>query len=98
MFDSSTACLAGTSIAISTLIRRDTGTIGIKGVKHMAKFYLDTQSQPEVGNQIHDSECSQLPAREQLQYIGSYSNPQAARTDVKMFHEKVSYCPHCLGQ
>ncbi|MBS98807.1 MAG: hypothetical protein CMI01_09035 [Oceanospirillaceae bacterium] len=63
----------------------------------MAKFYLNKEVQAEVGNQIHDSECDKLPARESLRYIGSYSNPQAAQQDVKMFHETVTFCPHCLG-
>lgn len=64
----------------------------------MAKFYLDLEAKNEVGNQIHESQCSHLPAKESLQYIGSYSNAQAAHYDVKMYHSLVTYCPDCVPQ
>ncbi|KEA65616.1 hypothetical protein ADIMK_0138 [Marinobacterium lacunae] len=64
----------------------------------MAKYYLDLEPKSDVGNQIHDSQCSQMPAKSALRYIGSYSNPEAARYDVKMYHDQVSYCPDCIKQ
>ncbi|TCK08265.1 hypothetical protein [Marinobacterium mangrovicola] len=64
----------------------------------MAKYYLHLEAQKEAGNQIHESQCSHMPEKAELRYIGSYSNPKAAHYDVKMFYPQVSYCPDCITQ
>ena len=64
----------------------------------MAKYYLHLEAKENEGNQIHESQCSHMPEKAALRYIGSYSNPAAAHYDVKMYYPQVSYCPDCIGQ
>ena len=63
----------------------------------MAKYYLNTQAQDEVGHQLHNEACPKLPSKDVLKYVGSYSNPEAAHYDMKMYFKPVTFCPDCLG-
>ncbi len=69
-----------------------------RGERTMAKYYLDTQAKDDLsGYHVHADDCSHMPAKESRYYIGSYSNPQAAVDDVKMYFKPVTCCPDCAA-
>ncbi len=60
----------------------------------MAEFFVNKQADSD--HTVHLSTCGQLPAQEQLMYIGSYASAQAAYKIATGYYPAVSYCPDCL--
>ena len=63
----------------------------------MAEFFVDRHPLADGGRNVHRNTCSQLPAVETLQYLGSYASNQAALTLATGYYHGVSGCPACIA-
>lgn len=62
----------------------------------MAEFYIDKKTDAAGDHLVHLSTCASLPAKENLLYLGAYSNAKATLNMAMDRYRQVSTCPKCL--
>lgn len=62
----------------------------------MAEFYIEKNPNETGVHIVHSSICSSLPAIENMQYLGAFSNAKAPVNKAVDRFPKVSTCPNCL--
>ncbi|MGR9045398.1 MAG: hypothetical protein ACU83N_08885 [Gammaproteobacteria bacterium] len=63
----------------------------------MAEFYIELNPQGNGDHVVHNSECSKLPAKEAVQYLGSISNCTSALKKAAERFKQVNGCSQCLS-
>lgn len=62
----------------------------------MAEFYVEINAQDNGEHVVHISECSLLPSKETMQYLGSISNTKSAvKKAAELLRKQASGCSHC---
>lgn len=62
----------------------------------MAEFYVEINAQEDGVHLIHKSECSLLPAKDAIHYLGSISNVGSAVKKASERFSKPTGCSHCI--
>lgn len=62
----------------------------------MAEFYVELNACDTGERFLHRAECTALPAKDTLRYLGAISNPTSAAKKASEFLKMVTPCPHCL--
>ena len=55
----------------------------------MAEFYVEINAQDSGEHMVHRAECSLLPSKETIRYLGSIASCASA------LKKAVQSCPHC---
>lgn len=64
----------------------------------MAEFYVELNAQSNGDHVVHISECSLLPSKDTMQYLGSISNTKSAvKKAAEVLRQQASGCSHCTG-
>lgn len=63
----------------------------------MAEFYIEKKASETGEHVVHSSKCSSMPAKENMQYLGAFSNAAAPVNKALNRYIKVSTCPKCLA-
>lgn len=63
----------------------------------MAEFFVAKTESEDLGNLVHDKDCSQLTSLSDFKYLGSYASSDAASKKAAGLYYRVSLCPACLG-
>lgn len=61
----------------------------------MAEFYVEINARENGDHVVHNAVCSELPAKEYIQYLGSISNCDSALKKASERLKQVNGCPHC---
>lgn len=62
----------------------------------MAEFYVEINAQNSGDHLVHTAECSLLPSKETVQYLGSISNTKSAvKKAAELLRKQASGCSHC---
>ena len=62
----------------------------------MAEFYVERVAQSDGTHIVHKSNCSMLPAKDAIQYLGAISNSGSALKKANQTYKLVNGCGHCL--
>lgn len=62
----------------------------------MAEFVLEKTGAESVQFAVHEQHCTQVKDKEELRYLGSYANAEAAYKKAVGWYSGVAYCPQCL--
>ena len=62
----------------------------------MAEFVLEKTDAEEMAFAVHNLNCATAKGKEDMLYLGSYSNALAAYNKAIGLHSGVGYCPDCL--
>ncbi len=66
------------------------------GVITMAEFYVEKNAQGNGDHVVHTADCSLLPSKETVHYLGSISNAKSAvKKAAELLRKQASGCPHC---
>ncbi len=63
----------------------------------MAEFFMNKAPIADGTHYLHRNDCGALPAFDTLEYLGSYSNTEAARVKADGLQHGVTLCPSCLA-
>ena len=63
----------------------------------MAEFYVEKSPTGTGAHVVHSSTCSAAPAKDDMRYLGAYSNAKAPVSKAANRYVKVSTCPSCLA-
>jgi hypothetical protein len=61
----------------------------------MAYYYVNTEAQPNGDHEVHEGDCSWLPAENNRKYLGWFSNCANAVTEAKKHYWKSNGCYWC---
>jgi hypothetical protein len=62
----------------------------------MAEFYVEINAQSSGDHVVHISECSLLPSKETVHYLGSISNTKSAvKKASEVLRQPASGCSQC---
>lgn len=61
----------------------------------MAEFYVEINAQSNGDHFVHRAECSQLPAKNTIRYLGSIASCASAIKKAAESFKQVNGCPHC---
>lgn len=64
----------------------------------MAEFFMNKEPLADGTHALHRNDCKALPALNTLEYLGSYSNAEAARVKADGLQFGVVFCSTCLQQ
>ncbi|MDO4780658.1 MAG: hypothetical protein Q3992_06500 [Bacteroides sp.] len=64
----------------------------------MDKYYVDINTMLGGGHEVHCCECSHLPNKENMIYLGFFSNCKEAIAEAKKHYENVYGCKHCCSK
>ena len=67
------------------------------GRTKMAEFFMNKEPHTDGTHTLHRNDCQELPAFETLEYLGSYSNVEAARVKADGLQFGVALCGSCLS-
>ena len=63
----------------------------------MAEFYVEITPQDNGLHVVHNADCSALPGKEAIYYLGSISNFTSALKKASERFIKVNGCSHCAA-
>jgi len=63
----------------------------------MAEFYIEINAQPNGDHVVHRSDCSMLPAKDGISYLGSISTCTSAVKKAAERFKQVNGCPQCAS-
>ena len=63
----------------------------------MAEFYVERVAQSNGDHIVHKSDCSLLPSKEAMQYLGAISNSNSALKKANQTFRQVNGCSQCLA-
>ena len=61
----------------------------------MAEFYVEIVAQGNGDHTVHKSDCSILPSKESIYYLGAISNSDSALKKARERFKQVNACIHC---
>ncbi|QPK64164.1 hypothetical protein IVG45_04100 [Methylomonas sp. LL1] len=61
----------------------------------MAEFYIETNAQPNGDHIVHNANCSLLPAKDAIRYLGSIASCASAVKKAAESFKQVNGCPQC---
>ncbi|MGZ4958900.1 MAG: hypothetical protein ACXV7J_06590 [Methylomonas sp.] len=61
----------------------------------MAEFYIETNAQANGDHIVHNANCSQLPAKDTLRYLGAIASCGSALQKAAQSFKQVNGCPQC---
>lgn len=61
----------------------------------MAEFYIEINAQANGDHVVHRAECSILPAKETIRYLGSIASSASALKKAAESFRQVNGCPQC---
>lgn len=61
----------------------------------MASYYVNKNAQDNGDHEVHTSDCSWLPAVENRQYLGVFSNCRDAVAEARRHYRQCNGCYHC---
>jgi hypothetical protein len=62
----------------------------------MAEFYVEINAQSNGDHVVHTADCSLLPSKETVHYLGSISNTKSAvKKATEVLRLQASGCSHC---
>lgn len=64
----------------------------------MSEFYLEKNANESGEQLVHFSNCSALPGKEEIRYLGSIATFESARSKATNFAYKVGACTTCASQ
>jgi hypothetical protein len=62
----------------------------------MREFYVEKGANESGEHIVHTAECSSLPAKDQMHYIGVRSNTEAPLKEAANWFSKSTPCPECI--
>ncbi|MGR8930275.1 MAG: hypothetical protein ACU836_06505 [Gammaproteobacteria bacterium] len=62
----------------------------------MAEFYVETNPQTNGDHVVHRIECSLLPAKDTISYLGSIASGASAIKKAAERFKQVNGCPQCV--
>jgi hypothetical protein len=64
----------------------------------MAEFYVEINAQSNGDHVVHTADCSLLPSKETMQYLGSISNIKSAvKKASEVLRQQASGCSKCTA-
>lgn len=63
----------------------------------MAEFYIEKKASETGEHRVHSSTCSSMPTKDDMQYLGAFSNAAASVNKASNRYLRVSTCPKCLA-
>jgi len=61
----------------------------------MAEFYVEINAQTNGEHVVHRADCTQLPSKETIRYLGSIASCTSALKKAAESFRQVNGCPHC---
>jgi len=61
----------------------------------MALYYVNKQAQANGDHEVHRSDCSFLPEKENALYLGEFSSCAPAVLEAKKTYPKSNGCKYC---
>jgi len=62
----------------------------------MAEFYVEINAQGNGDHVVHTADCSLLPSKETLHYLGSISNTKSAvKKAAELLRQQANGCSQC---
>jgi hypothetical protein len=62
----------------------------------MAEFYVEINAQSNGDHVVHTADCSLLPSKETVHYLGSISNTKSAvKKAAELLRLPANGCSHC---
>lgn len=61
----------------------------------MKKYYVNTVAQSNGDHEVHNQDCSYLPAQHNRNYLGEYSSCSGAVTEAKKTYKSANGCYYC---
>jgi hypothetical protein len=62
----------------------------------MAEFYVETIAQENGDHLVHNANCSLLPAKDIIKYLGAISNSGSALKKANEFFKMSTGCTQCI--
>lgn len=62
----------------------------------MAEFYVETIAQENGDHLVHNANCSSLPAKDSIKYLGAISNSGSALKKANEWYKVVIGCSLCI--
>ena len=62
----------------------------------MAEFYVEINAQDNGEHIVHKSNCTSLPEKDSILYLGAISNRDSALKKAGQKYRLVNGCSHCL--
>lgn len=63
----------------------------------MAEFYIETNAQANGDHIVHKANCSLLPAKDAIRYLGSIASSASALKKAAESFKHVNGCPQCAS-
>lgn len=61
----------------------------------MAEFYIETNAQPNGDHYVHFANCTLLPAKDAIHYLGSIASSASAIKRASEYFKNACGCPQC---
>lgn len=61
----------------------------------MAEFYIETNAQTNGDHIVHKANCSLLPSKDEIRYLGSIASCASALKKAAESFKQVNGCPQC---
>ena len=61
----------------------------------MAEFYIETIAQPNGDHIVHNANCTALPDKQTIRYLGSIASCGGAVKKASEFFKQVKACQQC---
>ena len=64
----------------------------------MAEFYLEKTAQSAGEHLVHFDNCTAMPKRQEMIYLGSIASFESAWKSGKSYYNAISACPTCASK
>lgn len=64
----------------------------------MAEFYIETNEKESGFHLVHFADCSSLPAKDEIRYLGSIASFDSAKTEGEKIYRHVNACTECASK
>lgn len=61
----------------------------------MTRYYVNNNAQPNGDHEVHEGDCSFLPASENRMYLGEFPYCSAAVAEARRYYVQVNGCYYC---
>ncbi|TCC96379.1 hypothetical protein EZ449_22355 [Pedobacter frigidisoli] len=61
----------------------------------MKKYYVNKNAQSNGDHEVHDQDCTYLPAVDNRKYLGEFLSCEGAVTEAKKTYSKSNGCKTC---
>jgi len=63
----------------------------------MAIYYVNKQAQSNGDHEVHKSDCSRLPSKENRMYLGDFPSCHGAVKEAKKHYPQSNGCYYCAN-